>query len=75
MSFMAEYLPKVNNKKRTILNSFVDTNLRQTRISVQMANIGTNDINRIQKDLQPKIDSIFNPEKYDVKLPESVWFF
>lgn len=68
MSFMAEYLPKVNNKKRTILNSFVDTNLRQTRISVQMANIGTNDINRIQKSLKPKIDSIFNPDKYDVKI-------
>ncbi len=68
MSFMAEYLPKVNNKKRTILNSFVDTNLRQTRISIQMANIGTNDINRIQKSLRPKIDSIFNPDKYDVKI-------
>jgi predicted RND superfamily exporter protein len=68
MSFMAEYLPKMNNKKRTILNSFVDTNLRVTRISVQMANIGTNDIKRIQEDLKPKIDSIFNPDKYDVKI-------
>jgi len=68
MAFMAEYLPKMNSKKKTILNSFVDTNLRITRISVQMANIGTNDIKRIQQDLKPKIDSIFNPEKYDVKV-------
>ncbi len=68
MAFMAEYLPKMNAKKKTILNAFVDTNLRMTRISVQMANIGTNDIKRIQQDLKPKIDSIFNPEKYDVKI-------
>ena len=68
MSFMAEYLPKFNSKKRTLMNSFVDTNLRVCRISVQMANIGTNDIKRIQEDLRPRIDSIFNPEKFDVKI-------
>lgn len=68
MAFMAEYLPQIKSKKRTILNSFVDTNMRSCRISVQMANIGTNDIKRIQDDLKPKIDSIFNPEKYTVKV-------
>jgi predicted RND superfamily exporter protein len=68
MSFMAEYLPKINSKKRTLMNSFVDTNLRVCRISVQMANIGTNDIKRIQEDLRPRIDSIFNPDKFDVKI-------
>jgi predicted RND superfamily exporter protein len=68
MAFMAEYLPKMNSKKKTLLNSFVDTNLQITRISVQMANIGTNEIKRIQQDLKPKIDSIFNPEKYEVKV-------
>jgi predicted RND superfamily exporter protein len=31
-----------------------------------MNNIGTHDINRITEDMQPKIDSIFNPEEYDV---------
>jgi len=68
MSFMAEYLPKINNKKRTIMNSFVDTNMRVCRISVQMANIGTNEIKKIKEDLKPRIDSIFNPQKYDVKI-------
>ncbi len=71
MGFMAEYLPKINSKKKTILNSFVDTNLRITRISVQMANVGTNDISRIQNELRPKIDSIFNPNKYVVKMTGS----
>lgn len=67
-NFILSYMPKMKSDKRTILNSFVDTNLQVTRISVQMANIGTKDIQRIKDDLQPKIDSIFPPEKYDVKI-------
>ncbi|MFK5855189.1 MAG: MMPL family transporter, partial [Bacteroidota bacterium] len=43
-------------------------NFQITRISVQMANIGTNEINSILTDIQPKIDSIFPPSKYDVSL-------
>jgi len=66
MSFMANYLPKIYNNKKTILNSFVDTNLRETRISVQMANIGTKEIKKINDDLRPIIDSIFPPEKFKV---------
>jgi predicted RND superfamily exporter protein len=58
--FIKEYLPKFNNKKKTLLNNFVDSTLQVTRVSVQMANIGTKDIERIIKDLQPKMDSIFN---------------
>lgn len=67
-NFILQYLPSLKTGKKTILNSFVDTSLSKTRISVQMANIGTRDIQRIKDDLQPKIDSIFNPEKYDVEL-------
>jgi predicted RND superfamily exporter protein len=32
-----------------------------------MANIGTNDIERIQEELRPKIDSIFPKDKFDVQ--------
>ncbi|MCK4361139.1 MAG: MMPL family transporter, partial [Bacteroidales bacterium] len=46
--------------------SFIDTNLQITRISVQMANIGTKDIQRIKDELKPKIDSIFPPSRYNV---------
>ncbi|MFP4469368.1 MAG: efflux RND transporter permease subunit [Bacteroidales bacterium] len=67
-NFIMRYVPGMDKGKRTIINSFVDTSLQVTRISVQMANIGTNDIERIRTDLRPKIDSIFPPEKYDVNL-------
>lgn len=64
MVFIQGYLPKNTNNKKTILNNFVDSTFRTTRISVQMANIGTKDIERIVNDLQPKIDSIFNKKYY-----------
>ncbi|MFC2111266.1 RND family transporter, partial [Bacteroidota bacterium] len=67
-AFILSYVPDMKSDKKTILNSFVDTNLQITRISVHMANIGTNDIQRIKDDIRPKIDSIFNTEKYDVEL-------
>ena len=65
-NFILSYIPKLESKKKTILNSFIDTNLQVTRISVQMANIGTKDIQRIKDELKPKIDSIFPPSRYDV---------
>ncbi|MCX6271344.1 MAG: MMPL family transporter [Bacteroidetes bacterium] len=65
-NFILSYVPIRKSNKKTILNSFVDSNLQTTRISVQMANIGTNDIQRISNDLKPKIDSIFPPNKYRV---------
>ncbi len=67
-NFILQYLPSMKGAKKTVLNSFVDTSLSKTRISVQMANIGTRDIQRIKDDLQPKIDSIFNPQKYNVEI-------
>ncbi len=65
-NFIMSYVTDIKSYKRTILNSFVDTNLQITRISVQMANIGTSDIKRIKDELRPSIDAIFPPDKYDV---------
>lgn len=66
-NFILSYVPDMGGKKG-ILSAFVDSNFQTTRISVQMANIGTNDIERILADIQPKIDSIFPPKKYDVSI-------
>jgi len=66
LAFMADYIPTFKSKKRTIIKNFIDSNYQITRISVQMANVGTKTIDSIQKTLRPKIDSIFNPGKYKV---------
>jgi len=68
LAFMADYIPKFTSKKRTIIKNFIDSNYQITRVSVQMANVGTKTIDSIQKTLRPKIDSIFNPAKYKVTM-------
>ena len=70
-NFILSYVPQLKNDKKqkaSILDSFVDSTFSKTRISIQMANIGTNDIDRILDDLRPKIDSIFPPDKFEVHL-------
>lgn len=67
-NFILSYVPNIESKDKSILNSFVNEDLSKTRISIQMANIGTNDIDRILEDIQPKINSIFPPDKYEVQL-------
>jgi hypothetical protein len=66
LTFMGSYIPDLKSKKKTLIKNFIDSNYQVTRITVQMANIGTKDIDRIQKSLKPKVDSIFNPAKYNV---------
>ncbi len=68
-AFILKYLPKdmsFNNGKRTILNSFVDSTMQITRISVQMSNLSSPEIDALRADLKPKIDSLFKPDKYNV---------
>lgn len=67
-NFILSYIPGLDSDDKSILSSFVDKDLSITRISVQMANIGTKDIQRIMDDLRPKIDSLFNPKKFDVNI-------
>ncbi len=69
LAFMMNYLPKINkdsSQASNIMRILVDSNFRKTRISVQMKNIGTNEIEELQNELKPQIDEIFPPEKYDV---------
>ncbi len=67
-NFIMPYMPDMRSDERTLVNAFIDTNLRITRISVQMANVGTNEIDSIRESLRPKIDSIFPPGDYEVVL-------
>jgi predicted RND superfamily exporter protein len=68
-NFILSYVPSLDKGgSNSILKSFVDSSLQTTRVSVQMANIGTNDIERILKSLKPKVNKIFPPDKYEVHL-------
>ena len=67
-SFLAPYFKNKAGKRDTLLKAFVDSSKRITRISAQMQDIGTNQMQRILNDIKPRIDSIFNPEEYKVTI-------
>ena len=53
-----------NNK----LAKFLDSTKQTTRISYQVADIGSKKMKDLMKIIRPKIDSIFNPTEYKVSL-------
>jgi uncharacterized protein len=65
-NFILRYVPGMESERRTLMNSFMDNDMQVTRISVQMANIGTREIQRIKDQLRPTIDEIFPPGEYTV---------
>jgi predicted RND superfamily exporter protein len=70
-NFILAYMPKIDSGNQNILKSFVDNELQMTRVTVQMANLGTNEIELLKDELRPRIDSIFPPEKFNVEITGS----
>ncbi|HMR45669.1 MAG TPA: MMPL family transporter [Bacteroidia bacterium] len=50
------------------LKSFIDSTHQYTRISMQMADVGSKKIKTLLAAIQPKVDSIFDSSQYNVKL-------
>lgn len=49
-----------------VINSFVDSNRQTTRLSINMADVGTNRLPVLLDSLRPKTLAIFDTSKYDV---------
>ena len=65
--FIMGYLPKHQNGMKTnLLYSFLDSTRQYTRVSFQMADIGTHHMDSLMAKIHPQIDSIFSPAKYNV---------
>jgi len=52
----------------SVLRNFLDSSKTITRISAQIADIGTLEMDALMNDLRPRIDSIFPKASYDVTL-------
>lgn len=50
------------------LKSFIDSTKQYTRVSIQMADVGSTRIKELLKEIKPRIDSVFNSDTYNVKL-------
>lgn len=66
-AFILNYVPQQTQKKNQ-LQSFIDSNRQITRVSVHIEDIGTYELANLRENIKPRIDSIFTPDKYDVKL-------
>ncbi len=55
-------------QKNNMLKGLVDSNYKVARISVQMADIGSVETEKLRKIIQARADSIFPFEKFEVKL-------
>ena len=67
-NFVLSYLPRKAEGRKHLLNSFIDSTQRYTRISFQMADIGTKEMNRLLNKIKPKVAELFPAETYDVKI-------
>lgn len=67
ISHIVSYLPK-QERSESLLKSMLDSNNRVARVSVQMADIGSQKMKVLTASVQQKIDSIFPKDKYDVKI-------
>ncbi len=68
-NFILSYIPqKVQSTGTNLLKSFLDSTKQITRVSFQMADVGTKHMDSLIAAISPKVDSIFDPAKFDVKL-------
>jgi predicted RND superfamily exporter protein len=64
-SFILSYAAN-SGKKNNLAQKFLDEHRQTTRITFQMKDAGSKRVNQLLKELKPRVDSIFNPNKYEV---------
>lgn len=67
-NFVLSYLPRKAEGRKHLLNSFIDSTQRYTRVSFQMADIGTKEMNRLLDSIKPKVAEIFPAKDYSVNI-------
>ncbi|MBU0488313.1 MAG: MMPL family transporter [Bacteroidetes bacterium] len=65
-NFVLSYFPTKIKNKDNVMKSFMDSTKQYTRVSFQMADVGTNEMQKVLEFVRPKIDTIFNPADFNV---------
>ncbi|HRO99023.1 MAG TPA: MMPL family transporter [Flavobacteriales bacterium] len=66
-TFIAPYLENVGSRQG-MAKAFMDSSRSITRITVQMADVGTMRMDTVLAKLRNQVDSLFKPDRYDVTL-------
>jgi len=67
-NFVLAYIPQKMDGKKSPLQSFLDSTRQVTRISFQMADLGTKQMDALTNKIQFTVDSIFPPNRYNVTI-------
>lgn len=62
---MKKYMSTVSGKEGKF-KAFLDSAKQYTRVSFQMADVGSVRIKELMNEIRPRVDSIFDPQKYNV---------
>lgn len=62
-----QYVSSVKGQENK-LKSFIDSTKQYTRVSFQMADIGSRRIAELLEEIKPRVDSIFDPKEYHVDI-------
>jgi len=73
-NFVLSYLAN-SGGNNDMLKGFIDSNKQVARVSFQMADVGSKRMNELMEELKPRIDSILNPERFDVLMTGSSIIF
>ncbi|TDG35389.1 Fis family transcriptional regulator [Pedobacter changchengzhani] len=74
-NFILSYIANGGKGNSSLLSNFVDKDGQKTRISFQMADVGSKRLDAIMAELKPRIDSILPPSKFNVELTGSSVIF
>ncbi len=67
-NFVLSYFPRKAGGQKQMIGGFIDSTQRYTRVSFQMADLSTNQMNRLLDSIRPKVAEIFPAEDYNVVL-------
>ena len=67
-NFVLSYFPRKAEGQKQMIGGFIDSTQRYTRVSFQMADLSTNQVNRLLDSIRPKVAEIFPASDYDVQL-------
>ena len=67
LKLLSEYSGSLSGQNNRLKN-FIDSTKQTTRISYQASDIGSKKMKALVKELQPRIDSIFDPKEYKVSV-------
>ena len=65
-NFILKYAKNSVGGENDLFKSFMDSTNSVARVSARMKDIGTKQMRALRDSIQPQIDAIFNPKKYDV---------